>query len=104
MSRRTVLTALFARATLAARPGLVRPAGDDAELIRLGAQFQKHQTTLSAWDHDVSISDEQITTASDEWWEVLNRATELPARTFEGLRAKAAMFEPLIIQTSRAGH
>ena len=43
MSRRTVLAALFARATLAARPGLVRPAGDDAELIRLGAQFQKHR-------------------------------------------------------------
>ena len=43
MSRRTVPAALFARATLAARPGLVLPAGDDAELIRLGAQFQQHR-------------------------------------------------------------
>ena len=31
MSRRTVLAALFARATLVARPGLVLPAGDDAD-------------------------------------------------------------------------
>ena len=60
MSRRTVLAALFARATLAARPGLVRPAEDDAELIRLLTPCQQHQTSLSAWDHNVSISDEQI--------------------------------------------
>ena len=77
----------------------MRPAGDDAELIRLGAQFQQHDVLLNAWDRDRSISDDQLSQLSDKWWEVLRRATELRAFTLEGLRAKAAMFEPFLALT-----
>lgn len=96
MSGRTRLTALLARVGTMFS---ARPAGNDAELLRLGAQFQKLHTILRAQEHTSSISDEQLEAVSDRWWEVLNRARDIPARTLKGLRAKAAMFEPLIIQT-----
>lgn len=90
---RTTLTELLvcAAGMFVPRPAAWRAPSTDARLIRLGARFQQLDATLSAEEHDSSISDDQLEAASEKWWQIVDQATELSARTVEGLRVKAAM-------------
>ncbi len=72
---------------------------DDAELLSLCAAFQEtHQRQLSL-AREESISDEQFNAVTGEWWDLLHRITDTPARTPEGCAAKAAMMEPVLRNT-----
>jgi hypothetical protein len=65
------------------------PAGGaDAELIRLCSGFLAEDRVIEAWNAD-NVPDEVGEAANGRWWEYIRQIDGIPARTPDGLRAKA---------------
>ena len=64
-------------------------AGDDAELLERHADMVAAQAQMEAMYSEEQ--EEAFIDASDEWWGAFQAAVDLPAKTPEGIRAKAHM-------------
>lgn len=67
-----------------------RPAGDDAELLRLCAQF--HQVHGQA---QADLEPAERERLADRWHKLVEAIRRLPATTLAGLQAKAETFQPV---------
>ncbi len=65
------------------------PAEDgDAELVRLCSRFLAEDRVREAWNAG-NVPDEVGEAANSRWWQYIRRIDGVPARTPDGLRAKA---------------
>ncbi len=67
----------------------------DAALIAACATFMERNAEVRAWD-DGLIDEADGETANAEWWIAVAAVLELPARTLEGLKAKAGVLERVV--------
>jgi hypothetical protein len=81
----------------------------DAELIRLGAEFQRLDARLARFDVETcapggSPDDDPawvaLEVASDQWWNTVRAAQDIPATTMQGMQAKALMLASVLRATS----
>jgi hypothetical protein len=80
--------ALLAGAAAVTLPRAVQATGADAELLALHRAFLVQDALCHAWNGQ-RVSEEIGEPAHDRWWECIDAAEMIPARTFVGLRAKA---------------
>ncbi len=74
-------------------------AGGDAELLKLCAAF--HGIHAELLQLDDSAPDDVCDPLTARWWAVLRQAVAIPATTPAGIRAKAALFPPAMLNTIR---
>jgi hypothetical protein len=100
LSRRLLLSASSAAAVDASVPAAKAATGSnpDAELLRLCATFQaSHQQLIRiemATPINSDLGDDGFEEENNRWWVAVRGATDIPANTPQGLRAKAALHEP----------
>ncbi len=82
--------ALLAGAAAVALPRAVQAAGagPDAALLALHRDFLAHQAMVDAWTVG-AVGEDVGEAANDPWWDCIHAAEKMPARTLDGLRAKA---------------
>ncbi len=75
-----------------------KASGDDAELLKLCAEFDGYQRELDRFnatptaeitDHDAFEA--EVEEVNADWWDVLREITDVRPRTREGLKAKAGV-------------
>jgi hypothetical protein len=100
MSRRLLLGTSSAAALAVSMRVAMAATGTnpDAELLRLCAAFQASNQQLIRIEKATPITsdldDDGFDEENDRWWAALRGAIDIPAKTPQGLRAKAALHEP----------
>ncbi len=97
--RRSLFGATAAVLLLAQRPPAEASpaAGGDTELLQLCTEF--HGIHAELLQLDDSAPDDVCDPLTARWWAVLRQAVAIPATTPAGIRAKAALFPPAMLNT-----
>ena len=69
-------------------------AEPDAALVALGAEFVEKDSHITSPAYDAD--DAFYSAEHDRWWQIVDRATDLPARTETGRGAKATILAAVI--------
>ena len=77
-------------------------AGDDTELLALCAAFGTEHATIEAWNAG-DLSEAVGEAANDRWWALVDQIEGVPAFTWEGVRAKAAVAEDAVWAAGESG-
>jgi hypothetical protein len=79
--------------------GTAKAAELDGELLRLCAEMEERQADVVRINRASGASDAELDAVLDDWWGTVEDITDTPARTPEGVRAKAGAVRTAIVGT-----